>query len=153
MWGDGISIEDVMNVLVKYENGALMSYSLNAFSPVEGFRVTFTGTKGRMEVNINETIYINAGGDARLEGAAKNRSIWVYPQFAAPYEVEIPTAEGGHGGGDPVLLNDLFGVPEYDVFHRAASHIDGAMSILTGIAANKSIASGMPVNIDDLVKF
>ena len=153
VWGDGISIEDVMNVLVKYDNGAIMSYSLNAFSPVEGFRVTFTGTKGRMEVNVNEAIYMNAGGDAKLEGAAKNRSIWVYPQFAQPYEVEIPEGVGGHGGGDPVLLNDLFGVPEYDEFHRAASHVDGAMSILTGVAANKSIASGMPVNIEDLVKF
>ena len=26
VFGDGISIEDVMNVLVKYENGAIMSY-------------------------------------------------------------------------------------------------------------------------------
>ncbi len=153
VWGDGISIEDVMNVLVKYENGAIMSYSLNAFSPKEGFRVTFTGTKGRMEVNVNEAIYMNGGGDSKLEGAAKNRSIVIYPQFAEPYEVEIPDGVGGHGGGDPVLLNDLFGVPEYDELHRAASHIDGAMSILTGIAANKSIASGMPVNIDELVKF
>ena len=153
VWGDGISIEDVMNVLVKYDNGAIMSYSLNAFSPVEGFRVTFTGTKGRMEVSVNEAIYINAGGDAKLEGATKNRSIWVYPQFDQPYQVEIPVGVGGHGGGDPILLNDLFGVPEYDEFHRAASHVDGAMSILTGVAANKSIASGMPVNIDELVKF
>ena len=130
-----------------------MSYSLNAFSPVEGFRVSFTGTKGRMEVNVNEAIYMNAGGDAKLEGAAKNRSIKVFPQFASPYEVEIPAGVGGHGGGDPVLLNDLFGTPEYDEFERAASHVDGAMSILTGVAANKSIATGMPVNIDDLVKF
>ena len=120
---------------------------------MEGFRVTFTGTKGRMEVNIDETIYINAGGDAGQEGATKKRSVRVYPQFAAPYDVEIPTGNGGHGGGDPALLRDLFGEPEYDEFHRAASHIDGAMSILTGIAANKSIASGMPVNICDLVKF
>ena len=40
-----------------------------------------------------------------------------------------------------------------DKFHRAANQVDGAMSILTGVAANKSIASGLPVQIDDLVKF
>jgi hypothetical protein len=68
-----------------------------------------------------------------------------------PYEVEIPTAEGGHGGGDPVLLNDIFGVPEEDPYHRAAGYIDGVNSILTGIAANKSMASGLPVHIKDLV--
>ena len=151
VFGDGISIEDVMNVLVKYENGAIMSYSLNAFSPKEGFRVVFTGTKGRMEVTVSENVYINAGGDKNNEGAVKEKSIWVYPMFDKPYQVEIPQAEGGHGGGDPVLLNDIFGVPAYDPLHRAASHVDGAMSILTGIAANKSLASGMPVNIKDLV--
>jgi len=153
VFGDGISIEDVMNVLVKYENGAIMSYSLNAFSPKEGFRVVFTGTKGRMEVEVTEVSYVNAGGDKNMEGAAKTRSIKVFPMFAEPYEVEMKRGVGGHGGGDPVLLNDIFGVPEYDPLHRAASHIDGAMSILTGVAANKSIATGMPVNIDDLVKF
>ena len=153
VFGDGISIEDVMNVLVKYESGAQMSYSLNAFSPKEGFRVVFTGTKGRMEVEVTENSYVNAGGDKALEGAAKTRSIKVFPMFAEPYEVDMESGIGGHGGGDPVLLNDIFGVPEYDPLHRAASHIDGAMSILTGIAANRSIATGMPVNIDDLVKF
>jgi hypothetical protein len=142
-----------MNVLVKYKNGVQMSYSLNAFSPLEALRVSFTGTKGRMELYVVEQIYVNAGGDPKLEGATSHKSITVYPQFDVPYEVEIPELEGGHGGGDPVLLEDLFGNPEYDELHRAASHIDGAMSILTGIAANKSIATGMPVNIKDLVDF
>ena len=153
VFGDGISIEDTMGVLVRYENGAIMSYSLTAFSPKEGFRVVFTGTKGRLEVNIDEVVYVNAGGDKNMEGALENKSITVCPMFGAPYDVPIPTAEGGHGGGDPVLLNDIFGIPEHDPLNRAASHVDGAMSILTGIAANKAIATGMPVNIKDLVQF
>ena len=37
-------------------------------------------------------------------------------------------------------------------FGRAASHIDGAASILLGIAANQSIATGQLVEIDDLLK-
>ncbi|MNJ56540.1 putative oxidoreductase YteT precursor [compost metagenome] len=77
----------------------------------------------------------------------------VYPMFGAPYEVKIEEQAGGHGGGDPILLNDIFGVPEADEFERAASHVDGAMSILTGIAGNQSIASGQAIKIDDLVKF
>ena len=71
--------------------------------------------------------------------------------FGASYNVPIVDGVGGHGGGDTVLLNDIFGVPEYDPFNRAASHIDGAMSILTGISANKSIASGMPIKPLSLV--
>jgi hypothetical protein len=61
--------------------------------------------------------------------------------------------EGCHGGGDSVLLNAIFGVPEPDRFNRAAYPVDGAMSILTGIAASKSIATGLPVQIDNLIKF
>ncbi len=41
------------------------------------------------------------------------------------------------------MLEDLFhpGAQEDD-FHRAADHVDGIKSILNGVAANKSIASG-----------
>ena len=153
VFGDGISIEDVMNVLVKYENGTQMSYSLNAFSPKEGFRVVFTGTKGRMEVDVTEVSYVNGGGDQAMEGAAQTQSIKIFPMFGEPYDAEIEEAVGGHGGGDTVMLEDLFGTPEPDPLHRAADYVDGAMSILTGIAANKSIATGLPVNIKDLVQF
>jgi predicted dehydrogenase len=151
VFGDNISIEDTMNVLVQYASGAQMSYSLNAYSPWEGFRVCFTGTKGRIEIEVTEAVYVNAGGESSKEGVVKGKRITVYPMFGDAYNVPIEEATGGHGGGDAVLLNDLFGTPEYDKFHRAASHIDGAMSILTGIAANKSMASGMPIDVKSLV--
>ena len=153
VFGDNISIEDTMNVLVQYASGAQMSYSLNAYSPWEGFRVCFTGTKGRIEIEVTEAVYVNAGGESSKEGVVKGKKITVYPMFGEAYNVPIEEGKGGHGGGDAVLLNDLFGVPEYDKFQRAASHVDGAMSILTGISANKSMASGQPINVMDLVKF
>jgi hypothetical protein len=124
-----------------------MSYSLNAYSPWEGFRVSFTGTKGRIEIEVIEAVYINAGGNSSNEGVVKGKKIVVYPMFGDAYEVPIEEGKGGHGGGDRVLLNDIFGEPTEDRFKRAASHVDGAMSILTGICANKSIASGMPVDV------
>ena len=73
--------------------------------------------------------------------------------FGEPYEVEVVEGEGGHGGGDPILLQDLFGDPTEDEFNRAASHVDGATSILTGIAGNKSLETGQAVKVDDLVDF
>jgi hypothetical protein len=151
VFGDNISIEDTMNVLVRYKNGAQMSYSLNAYSPWEGFRVSVTGTKGRIEMEVVEAVYINAGGASENEGVVKGTNITVYPMFGSPYKVPIVQGLGGHGGGDNVMLNDLFGAPEEDRFHRAASHVDGALSILTGIAANKSIATEMPVDVSTLV--
>ena len=153
VFSEEISIEDTMGVMVRYKNNAIMTYSLNSYVPKEGFRVVFNGSKGRMELDVLEKSYVNAGGDKAAEGATKYEKITIFPMFAESYEVPIKKQEGGHGGGDPILLNDIFGIPTEDKFHRAANQIDGAMSILTGVAANKSIASGLPVQIDTLVHF
>lgn len=151
VFGDGISIEDTMGVLVKYKNGAIMTYSLNAYMPYEGYRIAFNGSKGRVEMTSLELPYINGGGT--VEGCTEKQTIRVFPIFGEAYDVEVEAVDGGHGGGDPILLNDLFGTPEEDEYNRAANHVDGAMSILTGLAANKSIATGMPVDIDSMIKF
>ncbi|KAL2417631.1 hypothetical protein ABEF95_002599 [Exophiala dermatitidis] len=151
VFGDGISIEDTMGVMVRYRSGAILTYSLTAYSPVEGFRVCFIGTKGRLELDVVERAYINSGGEQSQEGALEHRSILLRPMFGKPMEVEIPSGVGGHGGGDPQLLNDIFGTPKPDAFNRAASHIDGALSILTGIAANQSMETGQSVRVDDLI--
>jgi len=153
VFGDGINIEDTLGVMVKYTDKTILTYSLNAYMPYEGFNVAFNGSEGRIQLSIAEKSYVNAGGELSVEGALVSKSIVVFPMFGKPYEVEVKLGEGGHGGGDPILLNDIFGTPEEDPFNRAASHIDGAMSILVGIAANKSIATGLPVDIDNLVSF
>jgi predicted dehydrogenase len=152
VFGDGISIEDTMNVVVRYRNGAQLSYSLTAYSPWEGFRIAFNGTRGRIELDEMEKSYINAGGSIG-EGETQSHRITVFPHFQKPYAVEPPPAVGGHGGGDLPLLEDLFSSqPPSDPYGRAAGALDGALSILTGIAANQSFATGLPVKVDDLVK-
>lgn len=153
VFGDDISIEDTMGVIVQYNTKAILTYSLNSYMPWEGFCVNFNGAKGRIEYKVVESSYINAGGDTDKEGALLKKEVMVHPMFGKPYEVHFTEGKGGHGGGDLVMLNDIFGVPQEDPFHRAASHVDGALSVLTGIAANQSIASGMPVQIDSLVHF
>ena len=139
---------------MRYKNNVMMSYSLNSYLPWEGFNVMINGSKGRIEYHAVERPYINAGGDKKNEGATKTYEIKVYPMIGEPYIVPIKKIEGGHGGGDPVMLEDLFhpGAQE-DEFHRAADHVDGIKSILTGVAANKSIASGMPIKVGTLVNF
>jgi hypothetical protein len=99
-----------------------------------------------------ETSYVNAAGDKADEGAQIGKSIIVLPMFGEPYAVTADEGIGGHGGGDAVMLNDIFGNPQPDRFKRAAGVEQGAMSILTGIAANKSIAGGMPVKVADLIR-
>jgi predicted dehydrogenase len=160
VFGDGISIEDDMSVLVRYANGARMTYHLTAYSPWEGWRIAFNGTRGRLEYEVHEKSYVSGdAGDANrpdirdaqtldLEEPAR---ILVRPHWGRPLEVPVVVAKGGHGGGDVRLLEDLFGDPPPDPLRRAADHLAGARSILTGIAANRSIATGLPVAVDELV--
>ena len=144
VFADDISIEDTMGVIVKYNTNAILTYSLNSYMPWEGYSVNFNGSRGRIEYKVIENSYINAGGDRDDEGALKQKEIMVYPQFAAPYAVDVPQTGGSHGGGDAVMLEDIFGNPVPDKFKRAAGVEDGVMSIMTGICANKAIASGLP---------
>ena len=47
VFSPGITIEDNLAVLVGYRSGALLTYSLNAHSPWEGYRVSVNGDAGR----------------------------------------------------------------------------------------------------------
>jgi hypothetical protein len=135
----------------------ILNYSLVAYSPWEGFQVAISGTKGRLEYHEKHGSHIIAGqGDEEIaiqQARGLEQRMRVFPMFGLPYEVEVPKAEGGHGGGDSVMLEQIFSPnPPADPFKRAASHLDGAASILIGISANRSIATGLPVRCDDLIK-
>jgi predicted dehydrogenase len=158
VFGEPITIEDTMAVTARYRNGVILSYCLVAYSPWEGLHVAISGTKGRAELDVRETTtWLKGQRDSQTQslaastGSFAHSQIRVFPMFANSYDVEIPQGEGGHGGADPVLLEQLFSpVPPADPFHRAASHMDGAASILVGIAANRSIETRQVVTIDDL---
>ncbi len=82
-------------------------------------------------------------GDKALEAAVDTADIYAFPMFGTTYKPELKLTDGGHGGGDPVLLNDMFGVSDPDPLNRCASHSNDITSIMTGICANKSIAGGL----------
>jgi len=157
VFGEPITIEDTMAVTARYRNGVILSYSLIAYSPWEGLHVAITGTKGRIELKVVENVNLVSGqGESRhpqaSTGPFKQASIRVFPMFGEGYDVEIPpVVEGNHGGADPVMLEQIFSPnPPADPFNRAASHIDGAASIMLGIAANRAMEINQPVRISDL---
>ena len=147
-----IDIEDTMNVIVKYNTNVTMSYSLNAFNAWEGYYVIFNGTLGRLEHKIEEQLYMS--GDGGVQGGIKpgEAYIMIHPLRGNGYKVDLWQGEGSHGGGDDVMLDDIFNpVKKKDKYIRNADQRAGAYSILTGIAANESMISGKTVKIDDLV--
>jgi predicted dehydrogenase len=149
VFSPGLDIQDNMHVIAKYASGAIMSYSLHAFMPWEGYTVAFNGTCGRIEHRCVEAVYGTPGEHVPVPG----NSIYVYPQFESAYALDVWQGAGGHGGGDGLLLDDIFRTGgKDDKYRRAADQRAGAYSILTGIAANRSIAEGRTVAIADLVQ-
>jgi predicted dehydrogenase len=154
VFGEPITIDDTMTVTARYDNGALLSYCLVAYAPWEGLRVAITGDRGRIEMDIVENVTHLMEDQARAtasKGAFKAARVTVCPMFGAPYEVDVPPGEGGHGGADPVMLAQLFSpAPPPDPYGRAASHVDGAASLLMGFAANESMRTSTLVRTGDL---
>ena len=152
VFSDQSDIEDTMNVIVSYRSGVKMTYTLTAFSPWEGYHIVFNGTRGRLEHLMRESSYVNADGWTPGEMIRDATTINVMPHFGKGYYVPVEEGQGGHGGGDQRLMDDLFlPDPGPDPLGLRADHRAGAWSILTGIAANHSIAEKRIVSVAELV--
>ncbi|GAA2273818.1 dehydrogenase [Streptomyces ruber] len=163
----GITIEDNMSVLVDYSRGAALTYSLNAHSPWEGYRVSVNGTAGRAELTVVERGHIDldldgdrvvdpsAVPDASLDDLVRpeGHRLVVQRHFGRAEEVVVPDGIGGHGGGDAILLMDVFRRDLRlgpDPLGRAAGYLDGVRAVAVGVAANESLLTGQPVRVEDL---
>ncbi|UUZ96465.1 Gfo/Idh/MocA family oxidoreductase [Paenibacillus sp. P25] len=140
-----IDIEDTYTAAVKYDGGALLSYSVNFSLPYEGYRLAVNGTKGRIETR--EVI------SGRASYPVPEQTIEVFPLFGGKETIHVVPRPGGHGGGDPPLLEDLFLGPDpHRAYEIMAGAEAGAYSVLTGEAIWKSAHSGLPVRIADLLE-
>jgi len=152
VFSDQINIWDNMSVAVRYRGGALLNYILNAYAPYEGYKIAFNGTKGRLEHEACEATYMSGDGTVPGELQKGRTTVTLIPEFSQPQSIEPQIAKGGHGGADPILLGDVFlPNPPADPLRRKANQVDGAYSILIGVAAYHSIDSGQAVRIDDLL--
>ncbi|HOJ09686.1 MAG TPA: Gfo/Idh/MocA family oxidoreductase [Clostridiales bacterium] len=143
VFAEDINIYDTMSVNVKYSKGTLLSYSLIAHSPYEGYRAAINGTKGRLEIG---EIFRGKGADQpyrQIKFFNRNGDIIIY---------DIPKAVGDHGGGDDKLMRMLFIGDVDDPLGCQASSMDGAMSLLIGASANISIAEKRPIEINEQLK-
>jgi len=173
VFSDGITIEDNLNVVVGYARGASMSYTLHAHSPWEGYRVAINGTAGRIELDVVERGHVApAAGNGAIGPAAVpvvdpsagaedhggptedlrpyGSRLLLQRHWEPARQIPIPTGAGGHGGGDAMLLDDVFRGPADDPLHRHAGFADGAASVLIGVAGNQSLRTGAAVRLDEL---
>lgn len=164
VFDEGITIEDNLALVVDYARGSTMSYSLNAHSPWEGYTVSVNGTRGRAELNVVErgSVTVDEGGRTIVDPSARpdlisddpsrpvGERLMVQPHFGRARVVEIDGSAGGHGGGDDMLLHDVFRGGLADPLGRTADWTDGIRSVAVGLAGNLSLASDAAVRISDL---
>ncbi|MDR1403238.1 MAG: Gfo/Idh/MocA family oxidoreductase [Tannerellaceae bacterium] len=136
-----VNIFDKMAATIRYANGVQVSYSLTAYSPYEGYRIAFNGTKGRIDAWVQES---HPASDASYD------EIVLFKNFSRREYIQIPFGTSGHGGGDKLLKDQIFLPDTPDPFKQCAGTRDGAFACLVGIAARQSIASGKPVDIANL---
>jgi predicted dehydrogenase len=162
VWSHEIDIYDKMSAQIKYANGVIVNYSLTTYSPYEGWQIAFNGMKGRMETwedipylqkaaaeQANRHAMEMSNTDDAIPG--EFREIMVMDNFAKNYEIfTTPNIRGGHGGGDIRMQRRIF-VDKNDNPHQVmAGTREGAMSILIGVAARKSIELKRPLKISEL---
>lgn len=152
VFADDITIEDTMQVQARYANNVMLNYTLCAYSPWEGLEIKFHGTKG--ELTHRHVEVHGVFGGVRDKSAEENMTTTLHLHGQRPQQIDVWQGEGDHGGADPVMLGYLFD-PEGtapDRYGRASTWREGAWSILTGIAANQSIATGQTVVVDQMLK-
>jgi predicted dehydrogenase len=163
VFAPGITIEDNLSVMVGYARGAVLTYSLNAHSPWEGYRVSVNGTNGRAELEVVERAAVLRGPDGRIvldassvadagdDGRRGGARLTVQQHWETAKAVPVPeSSDGGHGGGDALLLADVFRGATADPLGRQAGYRDGLASVAVGLAANTSMTTGKPVRIEEL---
>jgi len=163
LWRPEIDIFDKMSAQIKYANGVLVNYSLTTYSPYEGWRIAFNGSEGRIDswedIPWREKEMVDQGAlhaaEMKQDGGKEPESyheVVVSKNFQKDYDmIKIPKSRGGHGGGDVRLQDKIFKAQSTpDPYLHAAGSRDGAMSILIGVAARKSIKENRPVKISEL---
>ena len=148
VFAPGVTIEDDVSVLVRFQGGVVLNYHLHAYSPREGYRVAFSGSEGRLELDVRENEFPAGAEPAPEPGRAR----LTVQRHWAPQEVVFDGVLGdGHGGGDERMLAELLGDAEPDPLGCAADHESGLQALLTGLAANRSLATGAPVAVEELL--
>lgn len=144
VFGERIDIYDTMAAQVKYKSGIVMNYSLEAYSPFEGYTIAFNGTHGRIEA----TEY-----HASPQAHPDYQTIRIYHTRKGVQDIKVGIDTSGHGGGDRRLQQMLFDRGDRpDPHGHMADSWSGAKSVLIGAAANESVKTGRPVTIAELLK-
>ncbi|MCB0639213.1 MAG: Gfo/Idh/MocA family oxidoreductase [Lewinella sp.] len=160
LFREEVNIYDKMSAQIRYANDVIVNYSLTTYSPFEGWRIAFNGMDGRIEAWLDipwqenqqlEQADLHAAEMSRAGAEVDHKPIILHKTWQDYETVVVEYDRRGHGGGDQRLHDKIFRYPDNpDPLRHAAGLRDGAMSVLIGIAARKSIESERPIRISEL---
>ncbi len=114
---DEINIYDKMSAQIKYANETVVNYSLTTYSPLEGYRVAFNGTEGRIEAWLDIPYLKDIKMDqeelhkkemSQDDDTLLREPIIIHKLWKDYDKVIVETEKQGHGGGDKRLHEKVF---------------------------------------------
>ncbi len=139
VFADDITIEDTMQVQVRYANDVFLNYTLCAYSPWEGLEIKFHGTKGELTHRHIEVHGVFGGQRDKAHEDNMTTTLHLAGERAEEHRGlgrrGRPRRRRSGDAGLPVRPRPAWRPVGYN---RASSHQEGAWSILTGIAASKA---------------
>ena len=170
VYAEDIDIWDTMSASIQYEDDTLLTYTLHAYAPFEGYTIAFNGTQGRLQCDVPDRAVIEYHQNFRERqqyrrdlapedlghtsiGDRTSDTMRFYPIYGGVEEIVVPRSSGGHGGGDAYQIQMLLDPDLADPWGYRAGSRAGAMSIMVGVAARESIQQRRSVAIGELLDF
>ena len=131
--------------------------TLCVYSPYEGWKISITGTKGRLEAEEFRTGTHSKDPNQYIRVYHNDKTMDEYSIRKG--EIKLTNDSGianytllGHNGGDVVLRRMLFIGDTPDTLNQMAGIQDAVDSVLVGAGAVQSIQEGKKINIKDLLQ-
>ena len=139
-----IDIMDNESLLIKYENGAKASFVECNFTPDYKREFSFIGDKGRLDFFEFYT-YSGIGNHSHEIRISKRHS-------SGSIVNHVQLRDGGHGGGDPAMMEEFIEVLSGKKKKPLADGMTGVTSTAIAAAAEKSICSGKVESVFKLMR-
>ncbi|KAA3657985.1 MAG: gfo/Idh/MocA family oxidoreductase [Chloroflexi bacterium] len=133
-------------VNVIYENGVRANFNLCMFAPQLYEEIVLCGDKGRLKATENQDFLSTAKPKTTLEIM---RGIHEPSRITTPVYPAFIEDSGHHGSTFYEHVNFIDNLKGRNT--QTASAADGYWSIVVGVAAEESVKTGMPVDIDELL--
>ncbi len=126
-----LDVEDVNHLLMRLDNGVLVTYQQCHYTPDAWRNYTIIGTEGRIE-NIGDE-----PGNCQIRIWNKRTGF----NERGDERIDIPAVDGGHGGADPLIIDEFLQYVRYGK-PTTTDPLAARAAVAAGVLGAESIRSG-----------